>query len=169
MNISEFEDAYEDKERIRGAIFTTPMSQIMLRDPFVVDVAASVADAIKAMNDNHTGCVLVERDGKLAGVFTERDVLTKIAGQPERMTAKVESQMTVNPETIESTEVIAFALNKMSVGGYRHIPIVDNGGKAVGIVSVRDLVNFLVELFPQALLNVPPSTDKSIVKTLDGG
>lgn len=169
MTRSEFDDAYEDKQRIRGAIFTTPLSEIMLRDPIVVDVAATVSDAVKAMNDHHTGCVLVQRDGKLAGIFTERDVLTRMAFQKESASVKVESVMTRNPETIEATEVIAFALNKMSVGGYRHIPIVDERGKAVGIVSVRDLVDFLVELFPQDLLNVPPSSGKGIAKSVDGG
>jgi CBS domain-containing protein len=167
--ISEFEDAYEDKERIRGAILSTPISELRLRAPILVDAAATVFAAVGAMNEHHIGCVLVHRDGKLAGIFTERDVLTRVILRNDSHLMKVESVMTRDPETLEATETIAFALNKMSVGGYRHIPIVDRGGKPVGVLSVRDLVDFLVELFPDGVLNLPPSPDKGIGKSLDGG
>ena len=80
----------------------------------------------------------------------------------------VEAVMTKDPEVLEQSQTIACALNKMSVGGYRHIPIVD-GGKPVGVVSIRDLVDFLVELFPQHILNVPPSPAQAIAKSRDGG
>jgi CBS domain-containing protein len=76
--------------------------------------------------------------------------------------------MTKDPETLEEDQTIACALNKMSVGGYRHIPIVRHG-KPVGVVSIRDLVDFLVELFPEGVLNVPPSPAQAIAKSRDGG
>lgn len=169
MNISEFEEAYEDKELIRGAILTTPLSELKLREPILVDASASVVAAVQAMNEHRTGCVLVERDGKLAGIFTERDVLKRVVFRNDNKTMTVDAVMTTDPETLEATASIAFALNKMSVGGYRHIPIVDRSGKPVGVVSVRDLVDFLVDLFPDGVFNLPPSPDKAIAKTQDGG
>ena len=169
MNISEFEDAYEDKELIRGAILSTPVSELALRDPILVDAEASVAAAVNAMNEHRTGCVLVEQGGRLTGIFTERDVLTKVIFRNQSNAMKVEAVMTRDPETLEANATIAFALNKMSVGGYRHIPVVDRGGKPVGVLSVRDIVDFLVELFPDGVLNLPPSPDKGIAKSLDGG
>jgi CBS domain-containing protein len=119
-------------------------------------------------NEHRIGCVLVQRAGKLVGVFTERDVLTKVVFRETSGTMTVESVMTREPETLEETQTIACALNKMSVGGYRHIPIIKRG-KPVGVVSIRDLVDFLVELFPERVLNVPPSPAQAIPKSRDGG
>ena len=168
MHMSEFDDAYEDQQRIRGAIMETPISDLPLRDPILIDATATVADAVKSMNDHHTGCVLVGKDGKLVGIFTERDVLTKDFFRADSHTVAVETVMTKNPETLEADNSIAFALNKMSVGGYRHIPIVE-GAKPVGVLSVRDVVDFLVELFPEDVLNLPPTPKNAITNSVDGG
>jgi CBS domain-containing protein len=169
MASSEFEDAYEDEQRIRGMILSTPISDLTLRDPISVDASASVVDAVNAMNLHHTGCVLAQKGGKLAGILTERDILNKVAFKPNNEAFRVESVMTADPETLEADETIAFALNKMSVGGFRHIPIVDRSGKPVGVLSVRDIVDFLVELFPEGVLNLPSSSQKGIAKMTDGG
>ena len=77
MNISEFHDAYDDKERIRGVLLTSPISELTLNAPIVVDAGDSVADAVQAMIDRHIGCVLVQKAGRLVGIFTERDVLRR--------------------------------------------------------------------------------------------
>lgn len=172
MGRSEFEDAYddlEDLEHIRGAILSTPIADLNLRSPIVVEASASVAEAVDAMNEHHTGCVLVVRSGKLVGIFTERDVLKKVVFQDGSQTDAVETVMTPNPETLEADASIAFALNKMSVGGYRHIPVVERGGRPIGVLSVRDIVDLLVELYPTDVLNLPPSPDKGIATTIDGG
>ena len=175
MHISEFEDAYDGDEvseesgNIGGTILDTVISDLPLRDPIVVEATSTVAEAIQAMNDHHTGCVLVQRAGKLVGIFTERDVLTKAFYRDDCRTACVEEVMTADPESLLVDDGIAFALNKMSVGGYRHIPIVQNDGTPVGVLSVRDIVDFLVELFPQEVLNLPPSSDSVISRSLDGG
>ncbi len=169
MHMSEFDDAYEDQQRIRGAILLTPISDLPLRDPIVVKATSSVADAVKSMNDHHTGCVLVQRDGKLIGIFTERDVLTKDFFRADSHTVAVETVMTKSPETLELDDSIAFALNKMSVGGYRHIPIVERDGTPVGVLSVRDIVDFLVELFPEDVFNLPPTPNNAITNSIDGG
>ena len=124
--------------------------------------------AVNTMNEQRTGCVLVQRAGKLVGIFTERDVLTRVIFRNTTSTMTVESVMTKDPETLEANQTVAWALNKMSVGGYRHIPIVEKG-RPVGVVSVRDLIDYLVELFPERVLNVPPSPDKAIAKSRDGG
>lgn len=169
MNMSEFDDAYEDQQRIRGAILETPISDLPLRAPILVSATSTVADAVKSMNDNHTGCVLVGRDGKLIGIFTERDLLTKNLSRGDSHGAAVETVMTKNPETLEPDDSIAFALNKMSVGGYRHIPIIEATGKPVGVLSVRDIVDFLVDLFPEDVLNLPPNPKNVISDSADGG
>src|SRR5206468_3574015 len=61
MNLSEFEDAYEDQQRIRGALLNTRLSDLSLRKPVVIEADASVVQAVDAMNEHRTGCVLVAR------------------------------------------------------------------------------------------------------------
>jgi CBS domain-containing protein len=167
MGMSEFDEAYDDVERVRGAILETPVSELMARDPFVVDAGATVVEAVRAMNEHHTGCVLVQKDGKLVGIFTERDVLRKVVFHDGNRNWKVESVMTPRPKTLPPGASVAFALNKMSVDGYRHIPIVEDG-KAVGVLSVKDIVNFVVEFFPGTVFNLPSDPEKAVSFSEDG-
>ena len=166
---SEFNDAYEDKERIQGALFMTTIGELTLGPAIMVDAQASVVSAVNTMNERHIGSVLVERDGRLVGIFTERDILTRVAFRENNRELKVEAVMTRDPETLEASETIAFALNKMSVGGFRHIPIVDSDGQAIGVISVRNIVDFLAELFPEDVINLPPTSAHGIPKSMDGG
>jgi CBS domain-containing protein len=168
MNLSEFEDAYEDVARIRGAVLETSVCELMAGDPCIVDADTTVVEAVNAMNERHIGCVLVQQDGKLAGIFTERDVLRRVSFREGNRSWKVAAVMTPDPETLPPTASVAFALNKMSVDGYRHIPVVDQDGRAIGVLSVRDIVRFVVEFFPEAVLNLPGDPDKAIPKTEDG-
>lgn len=168
MHNSEFEDAYEDKERISGTLLKASLRELSLRAPLVVEPDATVVAAVNIMNEQRIGCVLVARGGKLVGIFTERDILTKVIFHESNRGMTVETVMTKDPECLEEDQTVACALNKMSVGGYRHIPIVSRG-KPVGVVSIRDLVDFLVELFPERILNMPPTPAQGIAKTRDGG
>lgn len=169
MNDSEYEDAYEDEDHIRGAILNTPISDLELREPILVDASTSVFDAVHAMREHHIGCVLVQKAGNLVGIFTERDVLNRVVFHNDDQSLLVESVMTKNPQTLAANESMAFALNMMCVGGYRHIPIVEPKGKVIGIMSVKDIVAFLVDLFPAGILNLPTSPNMGIAKGTDGG
>jgi CBS domain containing-hemolysin-like protein len=109
------------------------------------------------MKERRIGCVLVEDGGKVVGIFTERDILTKLVGtgyDPAKVA--VDGVMTRNPETLTPEDPIAFALQQMSVGGFRHVPLVDSDGHPVGILSVKDIVDYLAEHFPEEILNIPP-------------
>jgi CBS domain-containing protein len=109
------------------------------------------------MNREKFGALLVTRAGRLTGIFTERDVLNKIAGRGlDFSTIVVKTYMTPDPETLGLDDMIAYALNMMSVGGYRHVPLVDGDHRPVGMVSVRDVVEMIVENFPKDVLNLPP-------------
>src|SRR5947209_7317992 len=117
MNTSEFHDAYEDKERIRGLLLHSPISALTLNAPVLVDATDSAADAISTMINSHIGCVLVQKAGQLVGIFTERDVLRRVVLHRDGPAAKVEAVMTPRPETLEDSATVAYALNKMSLGG----------------------------------------------------
>jgi len=166
---SEFDDAYDDMERVQDSILETPVSELMASDPLIVDAGATVVAAVAAMNERKTGCVLVQKDGKLVGIFTERDVLRKVIFREGSQNCKVEAVMTPRPGTLPPSASVAYALNKMSVDGYRHIPIVDKAGKAIGVLSVKDIVHFVVEFFPEGVLNLPHDPEMAIPKDANGG
>lgn len=167
MHRSEFEDAYEDDFRDES-LLDLPISKLPLRTAVLVDGSATVADAVQAMNIHHTGCVLVQNEARLVGIFTERDIITKVFGRDDCHAVRVEDVMTPNPEALETKDCLAFALNHMSVGGYRHIPIME-GGRPVGVLSVRDIVDYLADTYAEGILNLPPSPDSAVYRTVDGG
>lgn len=112
----------------------------------IVPIDGTLGDAMQAMMDRGVGAVLVTtRSGRLLGILTERDYLTKVAGQPDYASRPLSEFMTADPEVVGPNDPLAFALQRMDTGGYRHLPIVE-GGKPVGVVSVRDVLRHVVRL-----------------------
>ena len=171
MNVSEFDESFDDDERrVQGAILTQPLAGLIHGPPVTVLGTATLAQAVQRLQEKHIGCLLVVgADGKLIGIFTERDLLNRVVAKPvDLAVARVADHMTAKPETLVATDKVAWALNKMHLGGFRHVPIVDAHGKPVGVLSVKDIVDFIVELFPAAVLNLPPDPSKE-ARVLDGG
>ena len=158
---SEFSEAYEeDRYELRGAIVNDSIASLEPRKTNEVPPELSVREAVALMNEQHTGCVLVVEDGRLAGIFTERDLLRIVQEDVDTSAIRVGEAMTADPDVLRPDDRLALALNKMSEGGFRHIPLVDGLGRPVGIVAMRDIVRFIVSMFPDAVLNVPPDPAK---------
>ena len=94
-----------------------------------------------ATSYNGSDCVLVVQNGRLVGIFTDRDAVLKVAGQPVEA-RPIAELMTRDPVVLRHDDTIAVAINKMAVGGFRHIPIVENG-RPTGLVSARDVFRHL--------------------------
>lgn len=169
MSSSDFSDAEREMERIEGAILQSPIGDLDLKTPVFVDVDSGVFAAVEAMRAHHIGCLLVQDAGRLTGIITERDILNRVVFMNESRALRVRDVMTRNPETLSIDDSVAFALNKMCVGGYRHVPIINDSGEAIGVVSVRDIVAMLVELFPGKVLNLPCDPSRAIARDTDGG
>jgi CBS domain-containing protein len=120
---------------------------IAARDPLTVPAFTTVRSAIGQMVRAKIGCVLVEDQGQVVGIFTERDVLNRIVPDHATLDEPVSQHMTASPQTIDADDSIAYALHMMSVGGFRHLPVADGDGRAAGIVSARDLLRFLAIRF----------------------
>lgn len=118
------------------------------KSPATVTPDTPVADVLKKMVDAKIGCVMVvdQSDrGKAVGIFSERDALMKLNTDAAKYFDRPISQfMTPGPVTLETNDKIAYALHKMNVGGYRHIPILFQG-KLAGVISIRDILRYLTE------------------------
>jgi signal-transduction protein with cAMP-binding, CBS, and nucleotidyltransferase domain len=166
----EFEDAYEDERQIRGAILSDKIRTLQRRPAIIVAPETTVREAAGLMGQAHVGCVLVCVDGKLCGIFTERDLLNRVvASDLSPQITRVGQVMTADPDALRLGDGIAFALNLMSVGGYRNIPIVDEERRPICVVAMKQIVEFIVDLFPEGVLNLPPDPEHSIPSTIDGG
>ncbi len=108
----------------------------------------TVGEAMQQMVDRSIGCVLVCEGGQLVGVFTERDALLKLGPEAaSQLGTPVAQLMTLDPVTIAVRDKIAFALQKMDVGGYRHLPVMD-GDRITNLISVRGILKYLTDHIP---------------------
>ena len=125
-------------------------------NPPCLPPTATVSQAIELMCDQGCHGVLVMDQNQLVGIFTERDVLFRIVDRGRNPAALALAEvMTPEPETLSVRATGAYVLNKMAVGGFRHVPVVDDEQRPKGVVSVRDVVTFLVDAFPREVLNLP--------------
>ena len=133
--------------------FAQPISDFELPDPLIVHQSESLRIAIEVLQENRCGCVLVvDSNQKLIGILSERDVMLRICLSDVDLDANpVTAVMTRNPTVATVTQTIGATLNLMVSGGYRHVPVVDAGGKPLGLVSIRDVATALAEACPGAL------------------
>lgn len=113
-----------------------------------VTPATSVAEALKKLVGDQIACLLVEEDGKLVGVFSDRDVLDKVALEWDATKDRpVRDLMTSDPVYVYDTQPASAVLTVMAVSGYRHVPVVDVNRNVRGIVSPQRVTRFLREHF----------------------
>jgi CBS domain-containing protein len=126
----------------------------IVQDQEIVTAPAktSVADAARIMRAHKVGAILVVEEGQLVGIFTERDGLYRVVAEERdaRKTTLAEV-MTANPQSVQPDDTFARALHMMHAGGFRHVPVVENGS-AIGMVSARDALGPELEDFVYALL-----------------
>jgi len=104
---------------------------------------ASTHEVVNQMKQARLGCALVLDNGKLLGIFTERDLLSKLTGKTALpASTPIRQLMSANPEVLLETDSIAAALNKMSMGRYRHIPVRKSDGSYC-VTSIKHLLKYL--------------------------
>ncbi len=131
------------------SIMTDLIRELNPRSPIAVSDESSVAEALEAMLNGNVGCVLVtDDDGRLVGVFSETDVVRRVAGTIDDLSAvPVKDLMTPRPSALPADAPIAHALHLMSLHGFRHVPLVDAAGRPEGVISSRDIVQFIERNF----------------------
>jgi CBS domain-containing protein len=156
---------------VGGQILRTPISEVKRPSAVTVAPDATVAKAVELMRKKKVSAVMVvekKKTRRLAGIFTERDLVNRALLAKSWARAPVSKFMTPAPEALRPKDSVAYALNKMSVGRFRHVPLVDDAGKPVGMISIRDIADFIVELCPEEILNLPPEPQLAIHPKAEG-
>ena len=159
------------KVDVGSQFLETRIQELKPHSPITVPEDATVAKAIDLMRKKRMGVVMVvsrRKPKRLVGIFSERDLVSRAMAMRGFGRMKIAKVMTRDPEALRPGDSVAYALNKMSVGRFRHIPLVDGDHLPVGMISVRDIVDFLVELIPEQILNLPPEPQYKYVKTAEG-
>lgn len=165
------DDVLEDEQEIRGAFLNDTIAALEPATPICLRETATVAEAVARMLERRqAGVLIVDAAGRLTGIFTERDVLTRVAGVARDATrTALHEVMTPNPEALSPTDRIAYAVHSMSVAGYRTVPLVDAERRPVGVVTVGDVIRWLAHLYPEAVLNLPPGDALKNPHAIDAG
>jgi CBS domain-containing protein len=134
-------------DAVERSLIEDPVGRLNPRTPVTVRPTTTVREAIGIMLDGNVGALLVvDAAGHLVGIFSERDLLTKVAGLREDYADRPVSEfMTRDPESVAPHHTLAFVLHKMDCGGYRHVPVLE-GGHPVAMISVRDMLRHITRL-----------------------
>lgn len=134
---------------------TETVTQASPLEPICVSPETSLREVFERLKGEGRGSILVCRDGAMVGIFTERDAL-RIMARGGNLDAAIETVMVRQPATIHAQATVAAAIQQMSSGGYRRLPVVDGDRKPLGVVQVSGIVHYLVEHFPKTIYNQPP-------------
>ena len=144
------------------------VSSMETDDYVCIAPSTPLRNAIEAMKQDEGGCAIVcAEDGSVVGIFTERDLLTKIIGKEIDLNTPVRNLMSPVVATLAPEATIGDAVSIMNDKGYRNVPIVKNG-KLVGSISVFDVIGYLAESYPKTTMNLPPNPDQ-VMESTDGG
>lgn len=134
---------------IESSIMSDPLTSLSPAEPVTVSPDEPLHSVVSKMVELGLGCVLVVEGQRLTGIFSERDVLLRVAERYDELRERPVSEfMTVDPELLPPDASIAYAINRMALGNYRHIPIAGEDCKLIGIVSVRDVLRYLSSWYP---------------------
>jgi CBS domain-containing protein len=141
---------------------------LMETDDYVcVEPSDPLSKAVEVMKQDEGGCAIVCERGRVVGIFTERDVLTKIIGESVDLNDPVSNWMSPVVSTLSPDATIGDAVAMMTDKGFRNIPLVKDGQLA-GSISVFDVISYLAESYPKETMNLPPNLDQ-VMESKDGG
>ncbi len=132
-------------DSIQSVLLTAPISDLITgQDLLVASPSDTVQKLVKIFQEQKKNCVLVYSKKKLVGIVSNRDILWKVAGKTKDLSkVKVEQIMTPNPEFVQPDDSIAFVVNKMAMGGFRHVPVINEDGTPLSIVLIKDVLEYL--------------------------
>ena len=141
-----------------------PLSVLIRREPVSVPPGTSLAECLRAIQRTGTSdsVFVCDEDKRLIGVLTERDIFARLVTGQVDLSLPVESFMTSEPRTLRLDQTILDAIDLMQTGRYRNVPLIEDGGRMIGVVRQNDIIRYLAESFPEELLNLPPRPHQSM-------
>ena len=132
-------------DAIQSLLLTAPISDLLTgKDLLVASPDDSIQKIVNIFQEKKKNCVLVYKNKKLIGIMSNRDILWKVAGKyKDTSKIKVSQVMTPNPEWVRASDPIAFVVNKMAMGGFRHVPVLADDGAPLSIVLIKDVLAYL--------------------------
>ncbi len=174
--MSEYYDEYSEAlesefQQLEGALLSDTVKLLAPSEPIRFPAEATVHEAVTKMVANRRAAVvIVDEEGRLIGIFTERDVLTRVVGQGRDLHRTTLGEvMTRDPEALSPQDRICYAINRMNNAGYRTVPLVDAERRPIGVVTINDVVKWLAGIFPEAVLNLRPGDEIKRPLQLDAG
>ncbi len=131
------------------------VAQVGYKKPMTVSPHAMVRDAVRVMREHQVGAVLVVDGESLRGIFSERDLLSRVLRHRRSLDIEVGTVMSPDPVCGRESESVASALGRMRSGGHRHLPLRDDAGRPVGTFSIRRVVQVLGDHFGPAAMGMP--------------
>lgn len=142
------------------ALASATVGELSPRPHAQVGVDDAMWKVVAEMAAKGRGAVLVEDGGALVGIFTERDLLNRVDYSDALWShVVVRDVMTPHPMVIRPDDSLSEALRRLIQGHRRHLPIVDDRGHVLGLISIRDILSFIAERFPEDMVNLPPHPD----------
>jgi CBS domain-containing protein len=154
--------------KIERSLRELAVLELELQAPLVLDSNDCIRDVIEAMSQHGLGYALIERKGRLAGIFTERDVFLTILGNTSSLQEPVADFMTASPARVTGNDPVWRVVVMMHEGGYRQVPVVDKDDRILGCVRHKDIAGYLVNHYTAQVLNLPPDPEL-IARAPEGG
>ena len=132
-------------DTIQSIMLTAPISDLITgKDLLVASPEDSIQKIVKIFQEKKKNCVVVYKKKKLVGILSNRDILWKVVGKYNDLSkVTVNEVMTYNPEWVKASDPIAFVVNKMAMGGFRHVPVLADDGTPLSIVLIKDVLAYL--------------------------
>ena len=160
----------EESEMSEAVKIQDPISSLGLEPPLVVELGTNMKNALNSLQQEKQNCLLITENNKLKGILTERDILLKVTGKGFDLDlVTVDEFMTEDPEYLSPEDPLAYALNKMHIGGFRHVPIVNDLMKPVGLISISNIISTIADYFSMEIINLPPLERIVDSKMQEGG
>ena len=157
-----------ESNTVRGTFETDPISALGLSDPVSIGTDATIGAALSAIQKQGKGYVLIVDDGRPRGIMTEREVMMKIVARDVKYDTNVMDFVSPIAVTLTDKERIARGIKLMIAEGVENIPVVAEDGRVMAVLRTLDVIQFLVDAFPEHLLNLPPRPHQSLPRR-EGG
>ncbi|MBB30782.1 MAG: hypothetical protein CME25_17990 [Gemmatimonadetes bacterium] len=144
---------------LKDSLQKIPVTHVNLSFYIETEKGTKVRAVLDKMRASHRKCALVMDHGKLTGIFTERDIVAKVASKGDVLKKPIEDLMTPSPITMVSTLTVVEASRLIASTPHRYIPVVNDEGVVLGTVTYYAIIKYISDYFPQEIYNLPPVPD----------